>query len=237
HLSREGGDPVEVPLRIAVLPDEVLALDIAEVMQQWCPYLAVPDRRGGFRYEHTYPMDLPRWLRISGERHPEQAQGEEHKAPNGAVPHGGLLGAVLYGEDALEVVDPHLVPAQDQLLLVLGHAGEVAGDGLARLREGGVEVRVVRTPHHLVHADQVAAAHAGHIVLEGGVHLAAPVVGGVHLDLGEARAEAPGIPLQPLQVVRDPADVVLDRDDLQLRMPIEHTSRDHFSDGLEGWHW
>src|SRR5262249_12373847 len=139
-------------------------------------------------------------------------------------------------ENTLEVVDPHHIPAQDQLLLILRHAGEVAGDGLARLREGGVEVRVVGAPHHLVHADQVAAAYAGHIILEGGVHLAAPVVDRVQVELGKAWAKAPGGPFQPLQIVRDPADVVLDRDDLELRVPLKHTARDHFGDGLEGRH-
>src|SRR6266446_521600 len=140
------------------------------------------------------------------------------------------------GEHLLEVVDPEHVPTQDQLLLVLGHTGEVAGDRFARLGEGGVEVRVVRAPQHLVHADQVAAAYAGNIVLESGVHLATPIVGRVPLELGEAWGESPGVPLQPLQVVRDPADVVLDRDELQMRMPLKHGARDHFGDRLEGRH-
>jgi hypothetical protein len=32
-------------------------------------------------------------------------------------------------ENALEIVDPYHIPAQDQGLLVIGHAGKIAGDG------------------------------------------------------------------------------------------------------------
>src|SRR4029079_6029327 len=122
--------------------------------------------------------------------------------------------AAVSGEDSLEVVDPDHVPAQDQLLFILRHVDKVAGDRLARLREGRIEVRVVRAPHHLVHADQITAAHAGHIVLEGGIHLATPVVSRTPRELRKTGGEGPGVPPQPLQVVRDPADVVLNRDEL-----------------------
>src|SRR4030095_1072109 len=71
----------------------------------------------------------------------------------------------------------------------------------------------------------------------GGVHLAAPVVGRVPLELGKARREAPGVPLQTPQGVRDPADVALDRDERQIRMPLQDGARDHFRDRLEGWDW
>jgi hypothetical protein len=46
--------------------------------------------------EQTDPVHLCRLLCVDGERRREQAQGEHHDAPNGAVPHGRLLAWVSY---------------------------------------------------------------------------------------------------------------------------------------------
>jgi len=51
------------------------------------------------------------------------------------------------------------------------------------------KVRVVGAPHHLVHTDQVAAAHAGTSSWEGGVHLATPVVGTFPVSWGKRGAK------------------------------------------------
>src|SRR5262245_4114897 len=66
----------------------------------------------------------------------------------------------------VEAVHARGVGAHDLGLLVLRHAGEDLAQDLARLREGGLAVGIVRAPHHVVHADLVAQADADAVLLE-----------------------------------------------------------------------
>src|SRR5256885_12441430 len=55
----------------------------------------------------------------------------------------------------VEPVHARGVPADDLRLLVFGHPGQNLREDLARPREGGFAVRIVRAPHHVVHADRI----------------------------------------------------------------------------------
>src|SRR5215468_2732119 len=66
----------------------------------------------------------------------------------------------------VEPVDACGIAADDLRLLGLGHPREDFGQDLARLRERGLAVRIVRAPHHIVHADHVAQADANRVLLE-----------------------------------------------------------------------
>src|SRR5262249_18635272 len=85
------------PLRIAVGKGDVLALHIAEIPQRWAENgIPLDEWRGGGRgrsgyVEHPYQRDLRQRLCGDGGGRRDQAQGEDHKEPPTAVPHGRLL--------------------------------------------------------------------------------------------------------------------------------------------------
>src|SRR5262245_32491724 len=91
QLSREVGEPVELPFRIAALHDEMLTLDVAKVAQTLLEGLAIWIGARATRTEHTDPVHFRRLLGVGGERGREDAEGEGEHEPNGATPHGGVL--------------------------------------------------------------------------------------------------------------------------------------------------
>src|SRR5262245_15962050 len=131
--------------------------------------------------------------------------------------------------EAVELGD---VAARDPEAIVRAGLLEVAGDDLLRMGPRRSLVRVVRGPHQLVDADKVAVGHADVVVDVGAVHLAPEVLAGLEPELearrGAAELEGEG---HALQVVRQPAAVVLGRDDLELREPVEHAREDEHAEG------
>src|SRR6266851_506891 len=98
---------------------------------------------------------------------------------------------------------------------------EVAGDDLLRMRPGRGLVRVVARPHHPVDADELAALHPDVIEDVGGPHLPREIL--ARLQLYARGGRALGEAVHALQEIGDPADIVLGRDDLQLRETVEDT--------------
>jgi hypothetical protein len=92
QLGRQVAEPLETPLRIAVLNDEVLALDITEVAQTLPKGLQSRIGIDGMAaLESTDPVHFRRLLCLGCERRYEHTQGERDDAPDGATPHGHLL--------------------------------------------------------------------------------------------------------------------------------------------------
>jgi len=122
----------------------------------------------------------------------------------------------------VETVEPGGVGAGD-LELVLG-AGilEVARDDLLRMRPGRSLVRVVGRLHHLVDTDEMAAGDADKVVDVGRPHLALEVLARLQL-IGEAGGDPLALEgaVHALQIIGQPADIVLGRDDLQLGEAVE----------------
>ena len=76
QLGREVGQPVEPTLRESILDDDVLALDPPELTQPFPERLAGTAVTGGRAgREEADPIDLPRRLRLGGERRGEEAEG------------------------------------------------------------------------------------------------------------------------------------------------------------------
>ena len=84
QLGREVGEPFVLSLRLAVLHDEVLAFDVAELAQPLSERLLIGSLSGRARRE---PIRCTSLLRVSGERRRKEAQGEGDDAPDGAAPH------------------------------------------------------------------------------------------------------------------------------------------------------
>jgi hypothetical protein len=82
------------PLRIPVLNDEVLALDVAELAEtlpesfkRWIrPRGRTPNTK-----KPTDPVHFRRWLRLDGERHCEENESQRHYKSDGLEPHGDVL--------------------------------------------------------------------------------------------------------------------------------------------------
>ncbi len=73
QLSCEIGEPLSPPLRRSVLEDDVLALDVAQLVQLLSERLI--DWVGAGQsplLKNTDPIDLPRLLRLGGERRGEE---------------------------------------------------------------------------------------------------------------------------------------------------------------------
>jgi hypothetical protein len=79
EISDEIRKPVKLASRPTVLDDQILALDISEFTQTLTEAIELTDWRGRGRHV-AYPSDprnLPRLLRLSGERRGEEAAGQE----------------------------------------------------------------------------------------------------------------------------------------------------------------
>src|SRR5437016_7193019 len=150
---------------------------------------------------------------------------------SGADP--AAMGQRRGGRSGVEAVEPGGVGAGD-LELVFG-AGilEVARDDLLRVRPGRSLVRVVGRPHHLVDTDEMAAGDADEVVDVGGPHLALKVLARFQL-IGEAGGDPLALEgaIHALQIIGQPADIVLGGDDLQLRKAVEHAREDQHAERL-----
>src|SRR6267143_3849561 len=127
----------------------------------------------------------------------------------------------------VEAVEPGGVGAGDLELVLGARILEVARDDLLRVRPGRGLVRVVGRPHHLVDADEMAAGDADEVVDIGGPHLALEVFARLEL-IGEAGGDALALEgaVHALQIIGQPADIVLGGDELQLWKAVEHAGED-----------
>src|SRR6266849_800131 len=109
---------------------------------------------------------------------------------------------------------------------------EVARDDLLRARPRRRLVRIVGGPHELVDSDEVAVGDPDVVVDIGAVHLALEVFAGLQAQLEAGRvATALEGAVHPLQVIRQPAAVVLSRDDPEIREAVEHAGEDEHAEG------
>jgi hypothetical protein len=79
-----------VPLGMALLQGEILALDVAERVE---PLPEAVEERAGRKteMEPTDPDDFARWLCDGGQWRRKDAQGKEDDEPKRAAPHNALL--------------------------------------------------------------------------------------------------------------------------------------------------
>jgi hypothetical protein len=79
QLRREVSQPIVFALRITVLNDEVLALDIAKLAQPLleCLHTWSGLRGGRTKTKPTYPVHLPRRLRLGCECYTEDTEDDE----------------------------------------------------------------------------------------------------------------------------------------------------------------
>src|SRR5215813_2819125 len=130
----------------------------------------------------------------------------------------------------LEPVDARGIAPDDLRLLVVGHARQNLGEDLARLRERGLAVRIVRAPHHVVDADHVAQANADRVLLEAQHDVPVEEVAWLHAVLEAidrlAGTLAIGV-VHRRQDVRRPRELELDDRDGQPRIALEHAREDH----------
>src|SRR5438093_1270465 len=80
----------------------------------------------------------------------------------------------------VEVVHARGIAADDPGLLVVRHAGQDLRQDLPRLGKRGFAVRIVRAPHHVVHADRVAQSDTDGVLLEAQHDVAAKEVARTH---------------------------------------------------------
>jgi mono/diheme cytochrome c family protein len=159
-------------------------------------------------------MSYLRWMR-------------DRKRASAQVPQGVI--------DSVEVVQPRHVRVRDLPAVGLRHAIEDAFEDLTRPREGGLRVRVVRSPHQQIDADEVAVADAQAVLLEAQEDVAAEEVAGQHV----AREAVPARSARALRVrvvealdeVRRPRQLVLGRAHAQARMALEHAAEDEVREG------
>jgi len=84
EISDEIRKPVKLASRPTVLDDQILALDITEFTQTLTEAIELTDWRGRGRHV-AYPSDprnLPRRLRLNGERRGEEAEGANDERPS-----------------------------------------------------------------------------------------------------------------------------------------------------------
>src|SRR5882672_3059001 len=168
----------------------------------------------------------PNWLRQTG---PAKLAGS--LAVRSTYPCAAHLAQVK----AVELSD---VLSDDLALLYLADVLEVAFDNVARMWPGRGGVGVVGRPHHVVHPDPVPAGNPEGVIDERAVHLASEVFAGLQGQLCRPRrhrtgwAEAREAPVHALQIVRQPAAVILGRDDLQAWEPFQHAGEDEDAKGF-----
>jgi hypothetical protein len=94
QLGRGLAEPIEFPLRKAVLNDDTLALHVAKLTEA-LPESLCAGRGAGREREIPYPGEL-RWrLCVGDKRHCEDAEGEDYYASGGAAPQGARLTSPL----------------------------------------------------------------------------------------------------------------------------------------------
>src|SRR5215831_20181089 len=120
----------------------------------------------------------------------------------------------------------HILP-NDLPPLCLGDSCEVALDDLPGMRPGRHGVRIVRGPHDVLDPDELAARDTHPIVDERREDLAPEVLAGRELQRGriEIAIFVLGL-IELLQEERNPADLVLGGDELEIRESLEHAGED-----------
>src|SRR5712691_5174835 len=95
QLSRQLAETCFTALCPALLKDDVLALDVAQVAQTLAESLQRWHgcRGSGASIEQPDPVHFPRWLCVSDKRRREDTEGEGDNDPDGAAPHDRLLGS------------------------------------------------------------------------------------------------------------------------------------------------
>src|SRR5262249_8436207 len=130
------------------------------------------------------------------------------------------------------------VPSHDLPLLGLADVLEVTCDNVARMRPGGGSVGVIGGPHDVVYPNPLPAGDPKGVIDEGAIHLTPKVFAGLQGQLRRpwrrsARwTEACKGSVHALQVVGQPAAVVLCRYELQAREPFQHAGEDEDAEGL-----
>src|SRR6516225_1174896 len=134
---------------------------------------------------------------------------------------------------SVEAVEPGGVAAGDLELVLRTCVLEVAGDDLLRVRPGRGLVRIVGRPHQFVDADELSALNADIVVDIGGPHLTLEILARLEL-VGKAGSDALAFEsaVHALQVIGQPADIVLGRHDLQLREAVEHAGENQRAERL-----
>src|SRR5580704_16057573 len=134
---------------------------------------------------------------------------------------------------SVETVEPGGVGAGDLEAVFGAGVLEVARDDVLRMRPGRSLVRVIRRPHQLVDADEVPVGDADIVIDVGGPHLTLEILARFQLVRKAGRdALALEGAVHALQIIRQPADIVLGRDDLQFREAVEHAREDQHAERL-----
>src|SRR5713101_5939239 len=79
QFGRKSGEPLELPLGISDFDHDVAAFDVTEVTQASTEGLVQVAIRGQVERQEAYSSDLPRLLRVGGERREEDGGGASHK--------------------------------------------------------------------------------------------------------------------------------------------------------------
>jgi len=124
---------------------------------------------------------------------------------------------------SIDAVQVRGVVADHWSRLVFGDAGEILADSLDRKWEGALGVRIVRSPHQPIHAEQMARQDAEPVILEGRPELALEVSTGrfMGLRLHPAMAILPPV-IHEAQLRGDPSDAAFDDHEAQFRKTLRH---------------
>jgi hypothetical protein len=88
QFGRESGEPLGLPLGIAVFNHDVAAFDVTEVTQSLEEGLKHVGGSGHVERQEAYSSDLGRLLGVGGTRRKKDAGGENDREPD--QPHGHL---------------------------------------------------------------------------------------------------------------------------------------------------
>src|SRR5579875_1326805 len=146
----------------------------------------------------------------------------------------------LLSTASFQSIKPRRITTYYPAFFTFGHTSEGFFDILARMRPGGVSMRVIGGPHQVVHTDQIAQPDTGFVFNEGSVDLAMEIVTGRHRQF-QPRPEAMALidAVGALEEIRYPADVAFHRDDCELGKqfadPAEQQPRQrfHVADGVD----
>src|SRR5262245_518652 len=100
QLGRKVGQSLDLSLGIALLDDEVLPLDVAQITETLQQVAWAAGGRGTER-EPTDPEDFARLRCLGSERRREQTQGERDKAPDGTQHHGHIIASASCRQSSL----------------------------------------------------------------------------------------------------------------------------------------
>src|SRR6266849_979319 len=92
---------------------------------------------------------------------------------------------------------------------------------------GGIAMRIVRRPHYILSADQLAVFDADLVIHEGRVDLAPEILTRQQREIRPYHVPV-ALPrmIHPREEMRQPADIVLGRDKSQFGETVEHAPKD-----------